>query len=333
MDIIAVDHPADAQIRSWHAVVTSALSHDQPEEPLPTLGQTKSFLTNTPLASRRLLWAAVVASGTIVGVACLRLPVDRGSRRPCEIEVRVHPAHRRRGAGSRLLRAAADAVRAEGGGAVVAQAVAGTPATGFLETRGFRCVLVMAGLLLRIDQLDGGRLADLAGAGPAGYRLARWTGTVPAELADTFARAKTVMSELPVGNRAFEPGAWDADRVREMAEVVAKRGDDLYTVAAVHGASPDVQIAGFTEVVVPGTAPARAAQYDTAVVPEHRGNRLGILVKAEMLQWLRAERPDIREIETDNADDNSHMLAVNEELGFRRLREYREYQADVADLP
>jgi RimJ/RimL family protein N-acetyltransferase len=118
-----------------------------------------------------------------------------------------------------------------------------------------------------------------------------------------------------------------------MAEVVAKRGDDLYTVAAVCGAPPDEQIAGFTEVVVPGTAPARAAQYDTAVVPEHRGKRLGILVKAEMLQWLRAERPDIGEIETDNADDNSHMLAVNEELGFRRQREYREYQADVADLP
>src|SRR5919198_2672757 len=127
MDIIAVAHPADAQIRSWHAVVTSALSHDQPEEPLPTLRQTKSFLTNTPLTSRRLLWTAVDDADATVGVACLRLPTDRGSRRPCEIEVRVHPAHRRRGAGSPLLRAAAEAVRADGGGAVVAQAVAGTP--------------------------------------------------------------------------------------------------------------------------------------------------------------------------------------------------------------
>ncbi|HEU5156846.1 MAG TPA: GNAT family N-acetyltransferase [Streptosporangiaceae bacterium] len=333
MDIIAVDRPADAQIRSWHAVVTSALSHDQPEEPLPTLRQTKSFLTGNPLTSRRLLWTAVDAAGATVGVACLRLPTDRTSGRPCEIEVRVHPAHRRRGTGSRLLRAAAQAVRADGGSTVVAQAVAGTPAIGFLEARGFRCVLVLAGLLLRIEQVDGARLAGLAGSGPSGYRLVRWTGTVPTELADTFARAKTAMSELPVGNRAFEPGAWDADRVREMAEVVAKRGDDLYTVAAVCGDPPDVRIAGFTEVVVPGAAPARAAQYDTAVVPEHRGKRLGIWVKADMLRWLRAERPDIREIETDNADDNSHMLAVNEELGFRRQREYREYQADVADLP
>jgi RimJ/RimL family protein N-acetyltransferase len=202
-----------------------------------------------------------------------------------------------------------------------------------LEIRGFECVLVMAGLLLRMADLDASWLAKTVRSGPAGYRLVRWTGTVPAELGDTFAHAKTAMSELPVGNRAFEPGAWDADRVREMAEVVAKRGDDLYTVAAVRGQQPDVRIAGFTEIVVPGTGSVRAAQYDTAVVPEHRGKRLGIWVKAYMLDWLRAERPDVQEIETDNADDNSHMLAVNEELGFRRQREYREYQADVADLP
>jgi RimJ/RimL family protein N-acetyltransferase len=52
-----------------------------------------------------------------------------------------------------------------------------------------------------------------------------------------------------------------------------------------------------------------------------------------MLEWLRAERPEIREIETDNTDDNEHMLAVNEELGFRRQREYRDYRAEATDLP
>jgi RimJ/RimL family protein N-acetyltransferase len=56
-------------------------------------------------------------------------------------------------------------------------------------------------------------------------------------------------------------------------------------------------------------------------------------VKAAMLEWLRAERPEVTEIETDNADDNRHMLAVNEELGFRRQREYREYLAEPDDLP
>ncbi len=118
---------------------------------------------------------------------------------------------------------------------------------------------------------------------------------------------------------------WDAHRVREMAEVVAKRGDALYTVAALHGAT----IAGFTEIVVPHDSAYRAAQYDTAVVPEHRGKRIGIWVKAAMLAWLTTERPDVREIETDTRD-NAHMIAVNEELGFRTERESLEYQAPHA---
>src|SRR5918999_889819 len=179
MDIIAVDHPTDAQIRSWHAVVTGALAHDQPEEPLPTLQQTTGFLTNTQLSSGRLLWTAGDTAGETVGVACLRIPFEPAGRRPCEVEVRVHPAHRRRGTGTLLLRVAADAVRADGCSTVVAQAVAGTPATDFLEARGFECVLVLAGLVLRLDQADQEWLAGVVAAGPPGYRLVRWTGTVP----------------------------------------------------------------------------------------------------------------------------------------------------------
>ena len=127
----------------------------------------------------------------------------------------------------------------------------------------------------------------------------------------------------------YEGALWDARRVREMAEAVAGRGDDLYTVAALSGGA----IAGFTEVVVPCGCTGRAAQYDTAVVPEHRGRRLGIWVKAAMLDWLAEARPGVREIETENAGDNAHMLAVNEELGFRAERESMEYQAAVTALP
>ena len=45
-----------------------------------------------------------------------------------------------------------------------------------------------------------------------------------------------------------------------------------------------------------------------------------------MLEWLRIERPDVREVETDNADTNRYMLAVNERLGFRPHGQTREYQ-------
>ena len=50
---------------------------------------------------------------------------------------------------------------------------------------------------------------------------------------------------------------------------------------------------------------------------EHRGHRLGLLLKAEMMRWLAEAEPQIATIDTDNAESNRHMIAVNERLGYR----------------
>ena len=324
MDVIALDDPTDAQIRAWHDVLVDVHAADPGAEPAPDPQDTARLLLGAEPGARRRLWA--VADGSrLAAVATLRLPGAPGADRPGEIDIQVRPDRRRAGLGGRLLAAAAGGLRADGRTSVIAQVLAGTPAVPFLESYGFECVLTLRGMLLRLDEVPPERIARLMAEGPAGYRLVRWRGVVPDELAAAFARAKHAMADFA----EYEGTPWDAHRVREMAEVVAKRGDDLYTVAAMRG---DV-IAGFTEVVVPHGCTGRAAQYDTAVVPEHRGRRIGIWVKAAMLEWLSRTCPCVREIETDNAGDNAHMLAVNEELGFRVERESMEYQAPVASLP
>ncbi|REF00122.1 GNAT family N-acetyltransferase [Thermomonospora umbrina] len=329
MDVIALSDPTDAQIEEWQAVAAAVWAHDHPDEPAPEPEQVRARLMVPPMASRNLMWTARDATGRTCGVAYLRLPDDVG--RAGEVDVQVLPEARRRGIGTRLLAAAADGLRAGYCKTVIVQALAGTPAVPFLEARGFHCVLSLRGMLLRLDEVDASQVAELVAAGHPDYRLLRWTGTVAEGLAGELAMAKRAMADMSLGDMtAFR---WDADRVREMAETVTARGETLYTVAALHGPASAPRIAGFTEVVVSAAAPERASQYDTAVVPEHRGRRLGIWLKAAMLEWLRDERPDVREIETDNADDNSHMLAVNEELGFRRERDYLDFQADTSDLP
>lgn len=328
MDIIEVDDPADAQIAAWHAVVAAASgSADQVPDPADTAAGLR-----LPGPGRRR-WAVRAADGGLAAVCHLSLPDDPG--RAGEIEVHVRPGHRRRGAGTELLAIAADTLRSAGCKTVIAQVLAGTPAVPFLEACGFRRVLTLRAQLLTLADLDRSWLAGLAAAGPAGYRTVRWTGTVPSGLAAELAHAKKAMADLTVDMAADTPGrfTWDVDRVREMAAMVANRGDHLCTVAALYGPVGAPRLAGFTEVVVPGDGAHRAVQYDTAVVPEHRGRRLGIWLKARMLEWLLAEWPGVMEIETDNADDNDSMLAVNRELGFRIEHEFMEYQADVADLP
>ncbi|WP_414172544.1 GNAT family N-acetyltransferase [Clavibacter tessellarius] len=60
-------------------------------------------------------------------------------------------------------------------------------------------------------------------------------------------------------------------------------------------------------------------QQDTLVLAEHRGHRLGMLLKVENLLLLAREAPGADRVVTWNADENRPMLAVNEALGFRHV--------------
>ena len=60
-------------------------------------------------------------------------------------------------------------------------------------------------------------------------------------------------------------------------------------------------------------------QWDTIVLPEHRGHRLVMRVKAANLIALREAMPEARAIITWNAEENRPMLDVNEALGFRPI--------------
>jgi hypothetical protein len=52
------------------------------------------------------------------------------------------------------------------------------------------------------------------------------------------------------------------------------------------------------------------------VIRGQRGHRLGLAVKREMLSMLAVREPQLRRIMTDNASANSHMIAVNQTLGY-----------------
>lgn len=313
---------SDSDVAVWRDILAASMAHDLPGEPSPTLDHVHGYLTTPGPDSHRLLWVATNGD-EVSGVARLRLFDGSGRAHLGQFTIDVHPDHRRRGVGSLLLDTVARAAREEKRRSIVVEASSDTPGVAFLESRGFTCVLSLSLLLLNVH--DAGDVEEIVHSEHPGYRLTRWLGVVPGELAETFATAKSAMGDMPTGDMDYGTTTWDTDRVRDMAEVVEKRGDTLLTVAAVHRDT----VAGFTELVIPVGDGTRAIQYDTAVVPGHRGNGLGLWVKAAMLDWLRAEWPAVEEIETDNAEDNEHMLAVNERLGFRPLRKTRQYQYEL----
>jgi GNAT superfamily N-acetyltransferase len=310
--------PSAEDLRAWHRVQCAALAHDRPGEPVPSQAAVRAGLTTTGSRRRHVLWLLRGSGDDPVATAVLRLPATAadgsGSDGPAGVEMTVHPAHRRLGTGSRLLATATEAAMTAGCGSLSAEAVSGTPGEGFLATRDFVPVTRLTWQRLALDDVPG-PIGKLPGVPHPGYRLTAWEGGVPDTLTDGFLGA---LNTLPAPAAGLDADSrWDPATVHETAELATRRGDRLLTVAALHDGG---EVAGYTTVLLPGDGARRAQQYDTAVVPAHRGHGLGLWMKAEMLRRLPAAQPDLAEIHTGVPDDNRHLLGINTALGFRPLR-------------
>ena len=160
-----------------------------------------------------------------------------------------------------------------------------------------------------------------------GYHLISWDGTVPDELAETFAASRRAMDDMPMGSTDFGTVTWDVARVRAAAAAVERRGDLLHTVAAI--SDVDATIAGFSELVVPGDAAGDAQHYGTGVLPEHRGHGLGRWMKASAILQARERYPALAGLLTDTADSNAPMRGINDALGYVPTHTTYEYQLDL----
>jgi len=277
--------------------------------------------------SRRLAWLASDADSIPVGTAFLRLFNSPGQEHLAELTLGVHPAERRQHVGSQLLDAAVAAARDNARRCVIAQAKAGAPGDQFLAARGFRKVLTLRFSRLPLAEVDTAALAEIIERPHPGYRLVSWQGTVPDDLAETFAASRRAMDDMPMDDTDYGTVTWDVDRVRAAAKAVERRGDHLYTVVAIDAS--DGSIAGFTELVIPGNGTGDGQHYGTGVLPEHRGHGLGRWMKAESIRQAHGHYPDLGGLLTDTADSNTHMRQINDSLGYTPTHTTHQHQLDL----
>ncbi|MFJ4295171.1 GNAT family N-acetyltransferase [Curtobacterium sp. NPDC089689] len=294
---------------------------------------------HTPGAPSRLFVARDTA-GTVVGSASYDSKDEPGTTN-CWLAVGVDPAHQGRGIGTLLADRVEQVARDEGrtqwktyavsrqvgpgAGDGFLQAPTGygavpadEAAVRFLQGRGWRF-----GQVNRISRLalpaDASVVAVLreraAGAAGDAYRVHAWTGRTPERWLDGVALLHTRMStDAPEGDMEEPEDVWDADRLREQEAELERAPRTMVTIAVEHADSG--VLVGFTQLAVPD-APERAVmQWDTLVLREHRGHRLGWLLKVEGIAFVEREFPGHPSIVTFNAEENRPMLDVNEAVGF-----------------
>ncbi len=321
-----------APVRACHDIYLSGVPEDDPLGP-PTsprvfAGWLALGWTEDPLET----WLARDDSGEPCGWYLLNLPL-RENRQLAGLSLVVHAARRRAGLGTALLRHAAGRARQAGRTVLAAHTLEGTPGAAFAGTLKTRPAVTQLRRVLGLADLPPGRRAALrAQAEPAarGYTMATWHGPAPDGTVGEVAALNAAMADAP-REAGQEAQAWDAARVRLDERRVAAMGLRAHVVAARGPGGGE--LAALTQVCVDPAVPEWGFQELTAVARPHRGHRLGLLVKLAMLDLLAAREPQVTHIDTGNADGNQHMIAINEQLGFREQGRWLSWELDVADVP
>ena len=245
-------------------------------------------------------------------------------------EVEVHPDHRRRGHGTELLRALSEHARSIGRTSLGTNGWDETGPRRFADRHGLGVKSAAVNRRQFLEQVDWRLLAKLhaeATQAAEGYELVRRVGFTPDDELEAVATMTAAINDAPTDDLDIEDEVFPPERIRDFEQAQAGRGLTLHRVLARRRET--AELAGHTVVAVDDERPHLGEQYDTSVVGSHRGHRLGVLLKADMNLWLREAQPQLQTIDTWNAESNSHMIAVNELLGYRVMGRELEFQKSL----
>ncbi|MEV4660432.1 GNAT family N-acetyltransferase [Micromonospora echinofusca] len=335
--IAPLDAADQAAIDEAYRIGAAANDVDLPDFP-PLCRRRFEAAIRHPMPGNEPLWALARLDGVPAGYLALDLP-QLDNTENATAEVVVHPQCRRRGVGRALHEHGVRLLRERGRKRVLAMAVSALPggptrsgaAAAFAASTGARPALAEVRRRLDTTRLDhdglAAALADARGRA-AGYDVVRWRGDTPEEyVADIAYLDGRLMTDAPLGDVEWEPERIDVERVRGIERALRARGRRRYHTAARHEASG--RVVAWTLLDVGASADWHAFQQITIVDPEHRGHRLGLLTKVENLRHLLAHEPAVRAIDTFNAAENAHMVRINEQLGFRPVDGWTDWQLTI----
>ncbi len=240
----------------------------------------------------------------------------------------VHPDHRRRGHGTAMMEEVLRQTRELGRSIIwMGTAEDDLGARAFLERFGFAYSSHDARrfqVLADVDRTELDRLHREAMAAASDYELVRQMAPTPDHILEQLIKVTAAINDAPMGDLVFEDEKFDLQRLKDIETASAGTGNRLYRIFARHKITGEV--GGHTVVVTNPLRPTFAGQGDTAVSREHRGHRLGMLLKIEMMHWLADVEPQLEQIETWNHADNTFMINVNEAIGYRLSRVFAAFQ-------
>ena len=321
-----------AQLREA-ALFQQSISHERvPEDPLMAPEAIEARMLAQAPGEWHALFGARDARGAVAGFSFVGWQKNEpGNQHLRWCEIAVGQGHRGRGLGRALLRRAVQAVADQGDDIVFMGQVTDRVPAG---AKFGRAIGATPGLEMKTNQLDlmtvdRAKVREWADIAPAGYRLERIDGPVPAELIAPYIESASGMNDAPRGDLRMDDWELSEQQIRDRETWQKQAGIERWLILAVHEASGAG--VGFTEVSYDPRVPHLIWQQGTAVIDSHRGHRIGLWMKAVMLERILDQRTNARFIRTGNANTNAQMLAINTQLGFRPAWSSALWQLTLAD--
>jgi len=307
----------------------AALAVDQPYAPPPTPTAARALRLHGWDGEPGQEWLYRDDAGRLVGKVGTHLP--RWENRHVAFGgVLVHPQRRRRGIGRRLAAHLRELVDQPGRRVLVSRSLDAPAQRAFAAGLGFTPASIDIHRRQDLEAVDWDHVEALraqARHAAGGYTLLRLDGPVPDDLVEEVAGMEAAINDAPRDNLDMDDQVITAERIRARERSVAEAGLREYRLVARR--NRDGRLAGHTVVFVDPEQPRYAGQGDTSVLAEHRGHRLGLLLKSQMMFWVAAAEPAVRWIDTGNAESNRHMIAINEALGYQIMARHIGWQRDL----
>jgi GNAT superfamily N-acetyltransferase len=246
-------------------------------------------------------------------------------------EVKVDPAHQRRGYGTAMLEHLAEIATEEGRTELLADAkvpideVDTHPKSLFLKKLGFTHanVELVRYLKLPVDDAVIQGWVDQAAERNEGYRIESFGDDIPADLVPSLCLLFGQLSvDAPTGDVDFEEEVMTPERFAERQQTIKAMGRTVLETLAI---APDGTVAAQSTLSVPLGDGTDVWQWGTFVHREHRGRRLGLATKAANLRALQTAYPGKQRIVTQNAETNDFMVSINALMGFEPVEASAEF--------
>lgn len=315
--------PSAAELAAMYDVLNGSFLHDHPGHPPRAPEDLRANLRAPWPGCRSACWLGLDGDEA-VGLASMRMPGGAHAG-IADMTIDVLPARRRSGVGRTLLREVVRLAYASGRTTIIGRSVEPGPATGFAAAMAAHPVGYEVRSMLGVHGAE-----PVCAQPPVGYELIRLLGATPAELHDDVAEVHDEMAEASTGAGAWSHQTYGGAALAAVDTTLAARGVTQLRVLTRHRSSGE--LVGISSVLISPHSPYRSEQGNTTVLPAHRGNGLGLAMKAEMLQWLRADFPAVQELNTWTARDTASMRAVNSRLGYQDTGTWTRWQAPVYEL-